>query len=64
MIHRLRNLWRLSSVELPKAPDHKTLTEKIHKTILGNKQAIIVDLQEPIDLFANETTEQLRTDRT
>jgi hypothetical protein len=63
MINRLRNLWRLSSVELPKAPDHKTLTEKIQKTILGNKQATIVDLQEPIDLFPHEATEQLHPDR-
>ena len=55
ILKRLRNLWRISAIELPRVADTKTLQEKLKEAILGHKKASIVDLTEPIDIFEDET---------
>ena len=62
MLKRIRNLWRISAIELPQVATTKTLQTRLKETILGKKQATIVE-DDPIDMFPDhDTTEQPHTD--
>lgn len=57
IFRRLRNLWRMSNIDIPEDPDEKTVLSKLKDAISVGKAATIVDLSDPIDLFENDPTE-------
>jgi hypothetical protein len=48
---RLRNLWRLSKIEVPMPGDTITLSKKLIRAITGKKEATIVETADLPDLF-------------
>lgn len=57
MFKRIRNLWRISAIELPTKKD--TLTEKLKELFRDKPIATIIDAEEKPDIFPehNETIE-------
>ena len=51
----------MSGVDLPK--DNRTFQEKVREVVLGKKEATIVDLSEPINMFPDDTPEPPYIDR-
>ena len=53
MINRIRNLWRLSEVNLPKSVE-KPVLQQVKDAITGRKMASIVEMKKPLDMFPEE----------
>ena len=51
MYTNIRNLYRLSKIDMPEPQDGKPLPQKIKELITGRKEATIVNMDEPIDQF-------------
>ncbi len=54
MLRRLRNLWRMSNVDIEKDETQQSIHKKL-TALFSEKDAVIVDLSDPIDMFPNET---------
>jgi len=50
MLQRLRNLWRMSEIEVPQIKTKTTLT-KWAESIQGKKMATIIEMSEPAEQF-------------
>lgn len=57
MIKRLRNLWRISEIDMPKPSDGNPLSDKIKAVITGKRPATIIEMDKP-EMFPDhvETT--------
>jgi hypothetical protein len=48
---RLRNLWKLSEIEMPPEGNKKPMVDRIKEFVTGKHPATIIDTEEKPDLF-------------
>lgn len=54
MFERVRNLWRISQIDMPKPEDGKPVSQKIREAVTGKKMATIVEMDELQDMFPEQ----------